>query len=150
MKVKIDEDEKIVLYLYNYFFKSFEKEMITKEIKDLFIKLINSYNLKMSGIYEVIVYENYKYGTILEIEKKEEMLFKPDIIDIKLKIIKDINIYLKTNNYFIFDSYKDIYYKDNNYYIDIANIDNLINIVEFVDILYKEKDNYLTNMLLIK
>ena len=67
-----------------------------------------------------------------------------------MKIFKDVNIYLKSDNYFIFDKFKNIYYKDNNYYIDIKNINNLINIIEFIDIIYNEKDNYLDNMLLIK
>ncbi|MBQ8472180.1 MAG: hypothetical protein IJ501_01610 [Bacilli bacterium] len=149
MKIEII-DEKIVLYLYNYFFKSLDRDNITKEIKDIFIRLIKYYKLKINGIYEVLVYENKSYGTILEIVKLEELLFHPDLIDIKVKIFKDINIYLKTNNYFILDKFKDIYYKDNNYYIDIKNINNIINIIEFIDIIYNEKDNYLDNMLLIK
>ena len=142
--------EKVVLYLYNYFFKSLDRDNITKEIKDIFIRLIKYYKLKINGIYEVLVYENKSYGTILEIVKLEELLFHPDLIDIKVKIFKDINIYLKTNNYFILDKFKDIYYKDNNYYIYIKNINNIINIIEFIDIIYNEKDNYLDNMLLIK
>ena len=149
MKIEII-DEKIVLYLYNYFFKSLDKDNITKEIKDLFIRLIKYYKLKINGIYEVLVYENKKYGTILEIIKQEELLFHKDLIDIKVKIFKDVNIYLKSDNYFIFDKFKNIYYKDNNYYIDIKNINKLINIIEFIDIIYNEKDNYLDNMLLIK
>ena len=149
MKIEII-DEKIVLYLYNYFFKSLDKDNITKEIKNIFIRLIKYYKLKINGIYEVFVYENKKYGTILEIIKQEELLFHKDLIDIKVKIFKDVNIYLKSDNYFIFDKFKNIYYKDNNYYIDIKNINNLINIIEFIDIIYNEKDNYLDNMLLIK
>lgn len=149
MKIEII-DEKIVLYLYNYFFKSLDKDNITKEIKNIFIRLIKYYKLKINGIYEVFVYENKKYGTILEIVKLEELLFHKDLIDIKVKIFKDVNIYLKSDNYFIFDEFKGIYYKDNNYYIDIKNINNLINIIEFIDIIYNEKDNYLDNMLLIK
>ena len=72
MKIKILEDEKIVLYLYDYFFNTLEKDQITKEIKKIFLKLIKYYEIEMGGIYEVFVYENKKYGTILEIIKKEQ------------------------------------------------------------------------------
>ena len=34
------------------------------------------------------IFENNKYGTILEIIKKDELLFSRDIIDIKVKIKK--------------------------------------------------------------
>lgn len=150
MKLVIDEDEKIVLYLYDYFFNLSEKENVTKKIKKIFLKLIKYYSLKINGIYEVYLYENNKYGTVLEIKKQAELLFNPDIIDIKLKIYKNVNFYLKTNNYFILEIYKNIYYKDNFYYIKIDEIDNINNLIEYVDIIYKEKDNYLNKMVFIK
>lgn len=150
MKLVIDEDEKIVLYLYDYFFNLSEKENVTKEIKKIFLKLIKYYSLKINGIYEVYLYENNKYGTVLEIKKQAELLFNPDIIDIKLKIYKNVNFYLKTNNYFILETYMNIYYKDNFYYINIDEIDNINNLIEYVDIIYKEKDNYLNKMVFIK
>lgn len=150
MKIVVEEDDKIVLYLYDYYFMSNDKKIITDNIKELFIRLINKYHLKIHGLYEVYIYENKKYGTILEIKKQSELLFNQDLIDIKVKIFKDINIYLKTNNYFILDNYKNIYYFDNCYYINIDNIDNIINVIEFVDVIYKENNKYLDKMLLIK
>lgn len=45
MKIKILEDEKIVLYLYDYFFNTLEKDQITKEIKKIFLKLIKYYEI---------------------------------------------------------------------------------------------------------
>ena len=149
MKLVINEDEKIVLYLYDYFF-NLEKENITREIKELFLKLIKYYSLKLNGIYEVLLFENSKYGTILEINKIKELLFNKDVIDIKVKIYKKANIYLKTKDYFILEKYKNIYSKDNNYYININDVDKIINLIEFIDIIYKEKDNYLNKMLFIK
>ena len=135
---------------FDYFFNLSEKENVTKEIKKIFLKLIKYYSLKINGIYEVYLYENNKYGTVLEIKKQAELLFNPDIIDIKLKIYKNVNFYLKTNNYFILETYMNIYYKDNFYYINIDEIDNINNLIEYVDIIYKEKDNYLNKMVFIK
>lgn len=149
MKLDI-QNEKIVVYLYNYFFKTKEKDKLVKEIKNIFLKLIKNYDLNINGRYEVYVYENSKYGTILEIFEKDELLFPKELIDIKVKIMDKTNIYLKTNNYFVLEKYNNIYYFDSYFYINILDINNLINIIEFVDIIYNEKDNYLDKMIFIK
>lgn len=149
MKLDI-KNEKIVVYLYNYFFQTKEKDKLVKEIKNIFLKLIKTYNLNINRRYEVYVYENSKYGTILEIIEKDELLFPRELIDIKVKFINNTNIFLKTDNYFCLENYKNIYYFDNNFYINLLDIDNLISIIEFVDIIYNEKDTYLNKMLLIK
>ncbi len=150
MKLEIQDDEKIVLYLANYFFNSYLKEDLTKDIKEIFLKLIKKYNLKLGGVYDVNVFTNYKYGTILEIIKKEELLFHPDIIDIKVKILKNSNIYFKTKEYFILNKFKNVYYQDNYYYININDLDNLPQFQEFLEVIYNQKDNYLKKMLFIK
>ena len=150
MKIKILTKEKIILYLNNYFFKNLEKDNLTKEIKKLFIKLIKYYQLDFNGIYEVLMFENIKYGTILEITKLGDLLFTNNLIDLKVKIIKNSNFYLKSSDYFIFKDYKKVYYYDNNYYLNIKEIDNILKLIEFCEIIYNKKDNFLQNMLLIK
>ena len=52
MKIEVT-DEKIILYLENYYFKTKDKENLTKEIKDIFIKLIKYYKFNFSGIYVI-------------------------------------------------------------------------------------------------
>ncbi len=150
MKALLKENEKIVLYLYNYFFKSTLKNDIVSDIKQIFIKLIKYYNYKLGGVYNVLVYENLKYGTILEIEKKDELLFNPDLIDIKVKIYKDTNFYFKTKDYFVLEEYKNIYYDNNNYYINILDIDNLNKVLEFGEIIYSLAPNFLEEKIFIK
>ena len=149
MKIKL-EDNKTILYLYNYFFKDENKKELEEEIKKIFIRLIKYYHLNISGFYDVIVYENQKYGSIIEIILKEQLLFRPEFIDIKVKLYKNCKMYFKTKDYFILNNYNNIYYQDNNYYLDINNINNFLNLMEFGDILYKEKDINLSNMILIK
>ncbi len=137
MKVQVLENEKIVLFLYNYFFKTLEKEDVVKEVKQIFLKLIKYYKLNMSGVYNVLVYENAKYGIILEIEKTSELLFNPDLIDIKVKIYKDFDFYFKTKDYFILKNYKNIYYENGYFYINLKDItDSLMLIEEFGTIDY--------------
>ncbi len=150
MKVQILDNEKIVLYLYNYFFKSEEKLEITKEIKKIFIKLIKYYNLKIGGVYNVLVYDNKNYGTILEIEKTSELLFNPDLIDIKVKIFKDNDFYLKTKDYFEIAQFNNIYYDGNYYYLDISKVSNIIFLIEFGSIEYNISNSKIEKMILIK
>ena len=141
-------DDKLIIYLRDYYFTDNLKD-ITKEIKDLFNRLFNYYHIELSGLYEVIIFDNIKYGSILEIIKKED-LFNKNIIDVKVKLFKNNNFYFKTKDYFIISKYNNIYYDNNYYYININNIDNVNKIIEFVNIIYNEKDNYLINKNKIK
>ena len=144
MYMKIEyNDDKLILYLRDIYINNQE------EIKKIFIKLINNYHIKLFGLYDVLGYENKKYGTILEITKKDN-LYNSDIIDLKIKLIKNKIFYFKTLDYFIISNLNNIYYDDNYYYIDINNIDNINKIIEYGTIIYNKKDNYLNNKLLIK
>ena len=150
MRVKILDNEKIVLYLYNYFFKSKEKENITREIKKIFIRLIKYYNLNIGGIYEVLAFENLRYGTILEIEKKEELLFNPDLIDIKVKINHDVNFYFKTKEFSILENLKNIYYDNDFYYINIEGLENTDKVFEYGVIEYSLDIDYLNKKIFVR
>lgn len=136
-------DDKIILYLKEFFFKEKDNNKIIDEMKEIFIKLIKYHSIKMQGYYDVEVFENKKYGTILEIIPEDKLLFHPDLIDIKVKFYKNTCIYLRSRDYFAFKNYKNIYYDKDYYYIDINEVDNILPVIEFVDILYKEKENYL-------
>lgn len=135
MKIELT-NEKIVVYLNNYYFNTSDKDKLIREIKDLFIKLIKIYKLSFSGIYKVNLYENKIYGSILEIIKQEELLFSRDLIDIKVSVKKNNDIYLKTSDYFVFTNYQNIYYKDNNYYLNILDTSNYLKLIEFCKIVY--------------
>ncbi len=135
MKIELT-NEKIVVYLNNYYFNTSDKDKLIREIKDLFIKLIKIYKLSFSGIYKVNLYENKLYGSILEIIKQEELLFSSDLIDIKVSVKKNNDIYLKTSDYFVFEDYQNIYYKDNNYYLNILDTSNYLKLIEFCKIVY--------------
>ena len=150
MRIKILDNEKIVLYLYNYFFKSKEKENITREIKKIFIRLIKYYNLNIGGIYEVLAFENLRYGTILEIEKKEELLFNPDLIDIKVKINHDVNFYFKTKEFSILENLKNIYYDNDFYYINIEGLENTDKVFEYGVIEYSLDSDYLNKKIFVR
>lgn len=135
--MKIEQlTNKIVVYLSNYYFNTSDKDKLETDIKNLFLRLINIYKLSFNGIYKVNLYENKIYGSILEIIKQEELLFSRDLIDIKVSVKKNNDIYLKTNDYFVFENYKNIYYKDNNFYLNIIDTSNYLKLIEFCKIVY--------------
>lgn len=142
MKIKIN-NELIIVYLIDTFFDNLERKELIFRIKEVFIRLIEYYNFDLKGSFECILYENIKYGTVLEIKSHDELLFPRDLIDIKVKFYKNTKFYFKTSDYFAISEYKNIYYDGKYYYIDLENMDNIINKIEFGDILYKEKDYYL-------
>ena len=149
MKIEL-KDDKIILYLYDYFFENNDKKKILTEIKNIFAKLIECYHIDIKGMYDVNAYENKRYGTVLEIISKEQLLFHPELVDIKLKFYKDANFYLKTKDYFNFSKLKKIYFDNNYYYQNIDNYNNIINLIEFTDLIYNEKDINFNKMKLIK
>lgn len=151
MCMKIEEiDDLIVVYLMNTYFESINKNNLLSQIKDIFIRLIEYYHYELKGIYNVYLYENIKYGTVIEINKTDELLFSREIIDIKLKIYNNKKFYFKTNDIFYIKNYKNIYYDNGYYYINLDDVDNLLNIIEYGKIIYKEKDNYLNKMKFIQ
>ena len=105
MKIELVED-KIILYLYNYFFESEDKKKIISDIKHIFARLMEYYHIDIKGFYDVLVFDNEKYGTVLEIISKDSLLFHPEIVDIKLKFYKNASFYVKTTDYFILKEYK--------------------------------------------
>ena len=149
MKIKVG-DSLIIVYLIDTFFEDCEKKELILQIKDVFIRLIEYYNFDLKGRFECFLYENIKYGSILEIKQCDELLFPRDLIDIKVKVYKNAKFYFKTKEYFVLNKYNNIYYDGEYYYILLDNIDNIINIIEFGDIIYKEKDICLSKMKFIQ
>lgn len=139
MRVEGNE-ENFVFFINNdnqkYLFNS--KEITTKSIKDIIIKLIRYYDLNIKGIYNINIYQNDKIGLIIEGEKKENYNFS-NIIDLRLTVIKDYDFLLKCEDYFIVEKYKNKFYYDNNYYILLSDIDNILDVVEYVEIIYGNK-----------
>lgn len=151
MYMKIEKrDDLIIVYLIDTFYSNLERKELINEIKKIFIRLTKYYNYELKGIFDVYLYENIKYGTVLEIISKDELLFRGEYIDINLKIYKNKNFYFKTKDYFVLKKYNNIYYYKDNYYINIENIDNYLKIMEHGTLLYKEKDNYLNKMKFIQ
>ena len=102
MKIVVLDDNFIIYKLKNNLdIDNLSKEEIERNIKKILIYVKKRYLKSISGFYNVILYSNKKYGLILEVNKESDLDFFPDLVDIKLKIVSDFDIYLKFDDYFL-------------------------------------------------
>ena len=150
MKI-ITENENYIIYIKktNLKFDIKDKEEIEKNIKDIILDIRNKKHINITGFYKVKVYQNNKFGLILEMHKEDDIDFFKDFIDLKVVIFNNSKIYLKINDYFKVKDYKDIYYYDNNFYLDIDFLEDkdIIALSEFFDIIYGDKKNQIKTYL---
>lgn len=141
MKIEFKKDKTIV-YLYKYELSFDNIEKLNKEIKNIFIKLIKVYNLDLHGFLKVYVYCNKIYGYVLEIETLyDDSDF--EAIDLKLVIYENCEFYFKTNDYFLINKFDRIYYGDDSFYVNLCEIENIINLIEHGEIVYDfDKNKY--------
>ncbi len=146
------KDNKIIIYLNkeNIDFDISNKENLEKYIKELVLNIKKIYGYKISGSYNVNIYENKKIGLIIEFIKKESFDFFPDLIDLKLNIFYDSDVYLKLDDYFLIKKYKNIYYNNNNFYIDVTDLikKDILILSEFGKYIYGKNLEKLKNKLI--
>jgi len=135
MKIKV-EDELLIIYLYNKKMNLDILDEVTKSIKELLVKIIRYHNFPLSGIYEVIIYENNNYGYVLEIKQIKEFEYS-DFIDLKLIIKKNQPFYLVVNNYNYVDDCRNVYYKNNLFFVNVEDVSNVNSKIELGEIFYK-------------
>lgn len=134
MKIEF-QNEKIIVYLYRYVLDLENVEKLNKEVRNLFVKLIKTYNIDFFGYSKVHIYNNKKYGSILEIEKIYNNEFNREIIDLKLVIHED------TIFKFVFDDkyFDELEYFKGKFYLDMDKVNNLYKYLEFGKVIYCPK-----------
>ena len=95
------------LYIYKY-----NKELSEQEVRELLKKLQDK--LKLKGFYRVIVC-NKKIGTFIELLKIEDSYYKR-VLDLKIIIENEEEVYFKTEDYFLIKELNSIKYNDKYYY----------------------------------
>ena len=121
----------------DYLIKIYKEEIKDIDIYDIddiytLIKLIIKKIIKnnnISGNYQINIYTNDIYGTIIEFNKIKENNY----IDLKINITIDSIFLYKTNSNYL-NTNNTIYYYKNNYYI--LPKDNNINLLEVEEVLY--------------
>ena len=113
MKVVNSEDK---ITIYTCFFNN----DINSFIKELVIKLKKKYKIKLYGFCQVNVYKNDKL-TIIDIIREPDTYYFGDLMDLKINVFDDCNIYVSFDDYFWSDK-KKFFMHDNKYYINIKDL----------------------------
>lgn len=135
MKIKF-EDELLIIYLYNTKLDLKEISNLTKDIKKILVKVVRNYQIVLSGIYQVIIYENKYYGYVLELLQIKEFDYS-DFIDLKIEIKSNQDFYFIVENYDFLEDLANVYYKNGSYFVKIDENFNINNKIEYGEIVYK-------------
>ena len=91
MKFVIDNN-KFIVFL-NKKFDLDDKLKLEKYFKDLFYNLKNKYNMEVNGYYNINVYADKYYGTIIEMENEDlEYYTYFNQIDMEINVLKAVFI----------------------------------------------------------
>lgn len=143
MKFSIIDDNNFTIYINNnYLNNEFEdEENLYESLKKILIEIRKKYAYDIRGFYEVNIYSIENIGTILNFFRKDDDNFIYKTVD--LKIIKNTseNIYLKFDDYYIIEKYKNIKYFNNSYYLKATDIkkEDILKLVEFFEIVIDER-----------
>ena len=92
MKIELLDDYNYTLYLNNLYIKDLNldnKEDIENYLKKLFLIIKDRYDIDISGMFEIDIYVNNKYGIVIDIFKEDldrnslisfEVVSKPRIL----------------------------------------------------------------------
>lgn len=126
-----------------------QKKDLEKYFQDFFLKLKNTYDFKIKGFYLINIYIDENYGIALEITNEDEdyLEYFSQNIDMNISKPKKNKFLYKINDIFLIDkkilAKFDIYLYNNNYYLCLKNKikeKELINLLEFVDIIYDSEN----------
>ncbi len=116
-----------------YYYKSIDNKVLYDEVKDL-IKSVQK-RLKLKGFYKAIVI-NKNIGLFIQLKKIEETFYK-NTLDLKIEI-KDLDVYYKTEDYFVIKGLSNIKYKDGMFYCVVdESFDKILEKVEFGDFIFE-------------
>ena len=144
MHVESVAENQFMIYINNQYFASLDwnnKEEITKNVKNLILKLNRIYHLELSGFYKMTIYLNQKVGMMIELYKLEDFGIEIKTIDLRITIYLNSEIWVAVKDWEIIKESSQIYYYDDYYYSDIANFkdEKLLEITEWGNFIYGDE-----------
>ena len=136
--MKVDSiDNKIIIYL-----RDINSSDLEELCRDVINKLNDYYNIELKGFYDVIIYIDSKYGSVLEFILEDLDLYY-DYSKVDLHIIKkDVNFLYQVDD--ILDLNIDKFYLyHNKYYIPLDNL--TLRNIEFGRIIYQNTNQIIRN-----
>lgn len=137
MKI-ISNGDKLSVFVINN--KDIDLDNLDMYMKELIIKLRRKYRKDIYGFYKVDVYVKDKIGMIIDFNLEEEIDFFRDLVDLKVVVHEDADVFLKFSDYFLFDK-KKVYFFEGEYYVDIDDVSDkeFLEKLEFCDTIYGEE-----------
>ena len=151
MKLSVIDDSNFEIFLINDFDVDYEnKESLIKFLKDYIIKVKKKYKRILVGFYEVNICLINNIGIRMVFKKIDDYAFSDKIIDLKIVIELNPNIYLKFDDYDVIEKYEKVKYENSNYYINISQVEekDVLFLSEFYEIIYD--CDYLENLKYLK
>lgn len=137
MKI-ISNGDKLSVFVINN--KDIDLDNLDMYMKELIIKLRRKYRKDIYGFYKVDVYVKDKIGMIIDFNLEEEIDFFRDLVDLKVVVHEDADLFLKFSDYFLFDN-KKVYFFEEEYYVDINDVSDkeFLEKLEFCNLVYGEE-----------
>lgn len=137
MKI-ISNGDKLSVFVINN--KDIDLNNLDMYMKELIIKLRRKYRKDIYGFYKVDVYIKDKIGMIIDFNLEEEIDFFRDLVDLKVVVHEEADVFLKFSDYFLFDK-KKVYFFEGEYYVDIDDVSDkeFLEKFEFCDTVYGEE-----------
>ena len=137
MKI-ISNGDKLSVFVINN--KDIDLDNLDMYMKELIIKLRRKYRKDIYGFYKVDVYVKDKIGMIIDFNLEEEIDFFRDLVDLKVVVHEDADVFLKFSDYFLFDK-KKVYFFEGEYYVDIDDVSDkeFLEKLEFCNLVYGEE-----------
>ena len=144
MKISRVNSSELKIYIYD---SSVCDETFFEDIHSLMKKIQKRYSLK--GFYKVIVCKK-SCGIFLDIKKIDDSFYK-NTLDLKIEVYPEMDVYFKTDDYFLICSCNNIWYYDKFYYVLVDDcFDKILEKVEFGDFIFGlDKFSFLNNAYVI-
>ena len=130
-------NEKMIIYLFNKKLNLDDYSKLSSEIKNIFLRLIKHYKVKLFGYFKVIIFNNDYCGSFLEIDKIGNFDYEMDIIDLKIIAYRDVPMYFEFDEYPLINVIGNMIYKNNKYYLEIDNNVDIFKYIEYGKITYE-------------
>lgn len=110
---------------------------ISDFLKNMFLSINEIFSVELYGYFKTDIYVDDKIGIFVEITKLDDYFSYNKKIDTKVTLFRE-NFYLKFKDLSKIFNYRPIYRMDNYYYISTNDVDNILELLDFCEIEYKD------------
>lgn len=153
MKIEIDNDENITLFLKKEEIEDFDFQDIDKVedcFRSLFSRLKEYYHLEIEGFYNIHAFIDSEEGMVLKLER-EKLEYYRTFHQIEMRIMKEDTTFLYEVSDFLdfINQGVSIYQYQNKFYIANPPGKVVYNLYEFGRLIYEDTEDILKNGLLL-